>query len=125
MEGNAAPWREALSYADAELPGSSWPGLATGKSLPRPSLPRLRVSPAASEMEHGNCPIGKHTPASSPTSLSKGFRRWLTRRFLEETEGAPNTEALQSALNAIEAKAHFDAPQMEVNLRVAGFDGRL
>jgi hypothetical protein len=24
---------------------------------------------------------------------SKGFRRWLTRRFFEETDGAPNSEA--------------------------------
>ena len=31
--------------------------------------------------------------------LSKGFRLWLARRFFEETDGAPNSEALQSALN--------------------------
>ncbi len=42
---------------------------------------------------------------------AKGFRRWLARRFFEETGGAPSSEALQSALNVIEAKAHFDAPE--------------
>lgn len=41
---------------------------------------------------------------------AKGFRRWLARRFFEATQGAPSSEALQSALNLIEAKAHFDAP---------------
>jgi hypothetical protein len=41
---------------------------------------------------------------------AKGFRRWLARRFFEATQGAPSSEALQSALNVIEAKAHFDAP---------------
>lgn len=56
---------------------------------------------------------------------SKGFRRWLTRRYYEETTGAPSSEALQSALNAIEASAHFDAAEREVHLRVAGLDGRL
>jgi hypothetical protein len=56
---------------------------------------------------------------------SKGFRRWLTRRFFEATQGAPNPEALQSALNVIEAKAHFDAPERQVYLRVGGLDGRL
>lgn len=56
---------------------------------------------------------------------SKGFKRWLTRRFYEATEGAPSSEALQSALNVIEARAHFDAPQMDVHIRVAGYDGRL
>jgi hypothetical protein len=35
---------------------------------------------------------------------SKGFKRWLARRFYEATGGAPNSESLQSALNVIEAK---------------------
>jgi hypothetical protein len=39
---------------------------------------------------------------------SKGFRRWLTRCFFVIRKGAPSSEALQSALNIIEAKAHFD-----------------
>jgi hypothetical protein len=30
---------------------------------------------------------------------SKGFRRWLARRFHETTQGAPSSEALQSTLN--------------------------
>jgi hypothetical protein len=56
---------------------------------------------------------------------SKGFRRWITRRFYEETGGAPSSEALQSALNVIEAKAHFDAPARHVHIRVGGIEGRL
>jgi hypothetical protein len=56
---------------------------------------------------------------------SKGFRRWLARRFFEETDGAPNSEALMSAFNVIEAKAHFDAPERIVHIRVGGLDGRI
>ena len=56
---------------------------------------------------------------------TKGFRRWLTRLFYETTQGAPSSEALQSALNVIEAKAHFDAPERMVFIRVGGLDGRL
>jgi hypothetical protein len=56
---------------------------------------------------------------------AKGFRRWLARRFYQETGGAPNSEALQSALNIIEAKAHFDAPERLAHIRVGGLDGRL
>jgi hypothetical protein len=56
---------------------------------------------------------------------SKGFKRWLARRFFEETTGAPSSEALQSALNVIEAKAHFDGPERLVHIRVAGLDDRL
>ncbi len=56
---------------------------------------------------------------------AKGFRRWLARRFFEATGGAPSSEALQSALNVIEAKAHFDAPERTVHVRVGGLDDRL
>jgi hypothetical protein len=54
----------------------------------------------------------------------KGFKRWLTRRYFEATQGAPNSEALQSALNVIEARAHFDAPEMDVHVRVGGYGGK-
>jgi hypothetical protein len=56
---------------------------------------------------------------------AKGFRRWLAHRFFEATQGAPSSEALQSALNVIEAKAHFDAPERIVQIRIGGLDGRL
>jgi hypothetical protein len=56
---------------------------------------------------------------------SKGFRRWLARSYFETTEGAPSSEALQSALNVLEAKAHFDAPERVVHIRVGGLDGQL
>jgi hypothetical protein len=56
---------------------------------------------------------------------AKGFRRWLARRFFEATQGAPSSEALQSALNVIEAKAHFDAPERIVHVRVGELDGKL
>jgi hypothetical protein len=56
---------------------------------------------------------------------AKGFRRWLARQFFEATQGAPSSEALQSALNVIEAKAHFDAPERIVHIRVGGLDGKL
>jgi hypothetical protein len=56
---------------------------------------------------------------------AKGFRRWLARSFFEATQGAPSSEALQSALNVIEAKAHFDAPERMVHIRVGALDDRL
>jgi hypothetical protein len=56
---------------------------------------------------------------------SKGFKRWLSHSYFMETEGAPSSEGLNSALGVIEAKAHFDAPERPVHIRVAGLDGRL
>jgi hypothetical protein len=57
--------------------------------------------------------------------VAKGFRRWLARRFSEATGGAPSSEALQSALNVMEAKAHFDGLERMVHVRVGGTDGQL
>ncbi len=56
---------------------------------------------------------------------TRGFKRWLARQFFESTGGAPSSEALQSALNVVEAKAHFDAPELPVFIRVGGIDGKL
>ena len=56
---------------------------------------------------------------------SKIFRRWLAQRFFEATKGAPSSEALRSAMNVIEAKANFDAPERAVNVRVAGLDDKI
>ena len=56
---------------------------------------------------------------------TKGFKRWLARQFYEATGGAPSSEALQSALNVIEAKAHFDGPERPVFIRVGGLDEKL
>jgi hypothetical protein len=55
----------------------------------------------------------------------KGFRRWLAGTYYKKTQGAPNAEAMQSALNVIEAKAQFDAPEHVVHVRVGGSDGKL
>jgi hypothetical protein len=54
-----------------------------------------------------------------------GFRQWLAQRFFETTGGGANSEAVQSALNVIQAKARFDGPEHAVHIRVGGLDGRL
>jgi hypothetical protein len=56
---------------------------------------------------------------------SRNFKRWLVRGYFELTGGAPSSEALQSALNTIEATAHFDSPECAVYVRVGGLNGRI
>ncbi|MCF3947794.1 hypothetical protein [Acidiphilium iwatense] len=56
---------------------------------------------------------------------SKGFRRWLGRAFYEKHGGAPNGDAVQSALAVVEAKAHYDAPERAIYLRIGEHDGKL
>ncbi len=50
--------------------------------------------------------------------LSKGYRQWLVRGYYHRTQAVPNSEALKSALNLIEAQARFDAPERSVYVRV-------
>ncbi len=50
---------------------------------------------------------------------SKNFRRWLSRLFWSLENKAPNSQAIQSALNVIEAKARFDGEKHELSNRVA------
>lgn len=56
---------------------------------------------------------------------SKAFRSWLAHGFYAEREGAPSSEAVQSALGVIEARAWFDGPEIAVHVRVAGHEVKL
>lgn len=56
---------------------------------------------------------------------SKGFKWWLIQQYFMETRSAPSSEAMQSALNVVQARAHFDGPEREVCVRVGGADGKL
>ena len=52
-------------------------------------------------------------------------KEWLIRGFYLSTTKAPNTEAVQTALNLLEAKARFDGQEHEVHLRTACAGGAL
>jgi hypothetical protein len=56
---------------------------------------------------------------------SKGFRRWLVGEFHAQTSSAPNSDALRSALNVIEARAVFSGVARQVHTRIANHDGRI
>jgi hypothetical protein len=45
--------------------------------------------------------------------------------YYEATGGAPNSEAISTAMGVIEARAHYDGPEHPVYLRVAGLDQRV
>jgi hypothetical protein len=56
---------------------------------------------------------------------SKGFSRWLMRRYFEEEDGAPNNDAISTALGMLEAHAHYNSPERKVYVRVGGADGKI
>ena len=96
----------------------------------RPTQADILIELAAAELFHtgdgtGFADLDINGHRETWPIRGKGFRRWLARQYFESTGGAPSSEALQSALNVIEAKAHFDAPERAVHIRVGGLDGRL
>ena len=53
------------------------------------------------------------------------IRSWLRRKYYEATGAAAAAGAISSALDLLEARAQFDAPQRAIYLRVAEHDGRI
>jgi hypothetical protein len=56
---------------------------------------------------------------------SQGFRHYLMREFYKRVGNAPSSNAMQAALGLIEAMARFDGSKHEVNIRVAGHNGKI
>jgi hypothetical protein len=55
----------------------------------------------------------------------QGFRRRLLHEFYKRVGKAPSHNAMQAALGLIEAMAQFDGPEHEVQVRVAGHNGKI
>jgi hypothetical protein len=47
---------------------------------------------------------------------SRQFRHWLRRRYYEETGSAASAETVNSAVDLLEARAQFDAPERPVHI---------
>ena len=56
---------------------------------------------------------------------SNGFRQWLLHRYFIKTKGAPNREAITSAIAVLEAQARFNAPTYQVHVRTAAHKGKI
>src|ERR1700680_4172869 len=56
---------------------------------------------------------------------SARFRFWLRRRYYEATGEALGAAAISSALDLLEARAQFDAPQRPIHVRIAEHGGRI
>jgi len=54
---------------------------------------------------------------------SKGFKRFLRYSFYTQEGKPPSTQPLQNALAALEAKAQFEGPNLEVGTRLAVHNG--
>jgi len=53
------------------------------------------------------------------------FKRYLSRRFYQDNESTPGSQALQGAINLLEGRALFDGDEHDVNVRVAGHGDKI
>jgi len=67
--------------------------------------------------------VGHHT--ETHLLKSKGFRRWLARRFFEAEGGAPGSQAIQDALGVLEGMALFAGVERDVYVRLAEHAGAI
>ena len=56
---------------------------------------------------------------------TRGFRRWLRRRYFEEQDSAPTGEAIATAIGVVDAKAQYDTPVREVFVRIGRLDDKI
>jgi len=56
---------------------------------------------------------------------SKNFRSWLVNRFFESTGKAASSDALQTSINTIDARALLGEVERAVFVRVGGCEGRI
>jgi hypothetical protein len=56
---------------------------------------------------------------------SKRFRSWVRRCYYHATGAVPGGAMIASALDLLEARAQFDAPERAVSMRVAEYAGRI
>jgi hypothetical protein len=56
---------------------------------------------------------------------SKRFRNWVRRCYYRASGAVPNMTVVTSALDLLEARAQFDAPERAVSMRVAEYAGRI
>lgn len=66
-------------------------------------------------------PVGEHM--ETWPIRSKGFNRWLARRFYEEDGRTPSAQSLQDALAVLDGKALFEGPEREVFVRLGHLGG--
>jgi hypothetical protein len=56
---------------------------------------------------------------------SKRFRAWLRRCYYRASGDAASAAGMRSALNLLEARAQFDAPERAVHIRIAEHAGHI
>jgi hypothetical protein len=67
--------------------------------------------------------VGKHR--ETWPVRSRHYKLWLGRLYYESRRSAPNSDAVQSALNILEANSRFDGPELPVSVRIADANDKI
>lgn len=78
---------------------------------------------APDEEPYATVPAGDHL--ETWPVRSRGFRRWLAKRFYTTHRNTPSQQALSNALNVLEGRAVCDGAEHEVFVRVAEHEGAI
>ena len=69
--------------------------------------------------------VNGHRETWPLSSKGGGFANWLRHKFYEATQGAPNSQALTTALSTLAAKARYRGGVHEVFVRIAALEDRV
>ena len=135
MTGSASPSRRSYHLAKEHGwidPSGALPSAGAADAPARQSQADVLIAVANRRAELFHAPDG--TPyADIEVSghretwpiRSRGFRKWLCHAFFEATNKAASSEAQQSALGVVEARAQFASVERAVHVRVASLEGKL
>ncbi len=118
---------DLLALAEAPRIESDAP--TTGRQQPSQTLLLVKFGleaelfHAADESPYASVTVNRHIE-TLPLRNHK-FKQWLARRFYAEVGRVPGAQAMQDALNLLEANCVFDGPTRPVFLRVAELDGAI
>ena len=128
--GRRRPIAREAGMSAKEASGGSQIAISTGPLRPKQSdiLIQLAVEEAAlfstdDGVAYADVWVDGHRE-TYPVKSSV-FRQWMMRRFFEVTSGAPNSEAMTTAVSLIEATARFGAPRKSVLVRVGAHGGKI
>jgi hypothetical protein len=124
-------FEEACNRADAKRAAADHGSSAGEEKKPRPTQAEILIGLSAKikklfqyqDRAYADIRVGGHRE-TWPIKSTR-FRQWLKRLYFAEHAKAPTSEAVQEAIDHVEAKALFEGKSLQVHLRIGGLDGRI
>lgn len=120
----AGAFSKLVTDAIAEKPDGEQPKEAAAKESAATVLLRLVVTEC--ELWHDDRPLGYASIGRRSIPIaSRGFRQWLTARYLEAAGTVPSGDALTNAIHSAESLAIAKGELHTPHVRFAGYEGKV